>query len=455
MALVNSTIHFKIRSLKFRLENSVADRFARPVLIVTALLSAIIYALLLTKPINLIEYADRPLFDLRQYTQQVDPLALPKLIGALAILGGLYWLAWRSALRCHDRRAWLIVIGGASLFALALLLMYPYDAADLFDNIMHGRIISVYGANPFQKIASDFSSDPFYRYTAWRYVVSAYGPLWESLASVVTHVSGKGVIANVLAFKLTLSAFWVGCIVLIALIMRRAAPDRALAAVVLFAWNPIVLYETIGNGHNDITLVFWMLLAAWLLIDRRYGLALIALIIGTLFKYIPVLLIPTALIIGWRDLGQWRPRVRLIIFTALIGGALVLAAFAPFWHGADTLSVDRRAHMFTTSLPAVINVALTPSLGEETAGDRIALIAAGATVLFALVQTVRAWRDRSVLSFTRSAFYILLFYLLITCLWFQQWYVVWLLGFAALLSPGLAARLGALLSYTAQTKVLI
>jgi hypothetical protein len=454
MALADPTINFKIRNLKVRLQNPVTEHYARRTLIVAGLLSAAIYVWALTRPINLIKYGDRPLFDLRQFAQ-IDPLALPKLIVALVALGGLYWMAWRAALRLRDRRAWLIVIGGALALSAALLLMYPYDAADMFDNILHGRIISVYGANPFQKIASDFASDPFYRFTAWRYAVSAYGPLWESLAGLVTRLAGNGLLANVIAFKLVLGAFWAGCVGLIALIMRRLAPDRALAAVVLFAWNPIVLYETIGQGHNDITLVFWVLMATWLLIERRYVLALLALMSGALFKYIPLLLVPAAFLIAWRDLVRWRARLRLLVLTAVIGGALGVAAFAPFWRGTDTLSVERRAHLFTTSLPALIDVSLIPSLGVEAAGDQVALIAAGAITLFALLQAGRAWRDRSVLSFTRSAFYILMFYLLIGCLWFQQWYAIWVLGFAALLSPGHAARWGALFSYSAQTKVLI
>jgi hypothetical protein len=252
-----------------------------------------------------------------------------------------------------------------------------------------------------------------------------------------------------------LGTFWAGSAVLIALIMRRIAPDRTLAAVVLFAWNPIGLYETIGQGHNDITLVFWVLLATWLLIERRYTLAIIAVIAGALFKYIPLLLIPAALLIAWRDLARLRTRLRFLVLTVLISGALIAAAFAPFWRGTDTLSVERRAHLFTTSLPAVIYVSLIPSLGKDAAGNQVALIAAGAMAIFALAQGLRAWRDRSALSFGRSAFYILMFYLLIACLWFQQWYAIWPLGFAALLSPGHAARLGALFSYTAQTKPLI
>jgi hypothetical protein len=54
--------------------------------------------------------------------------------------------------------------------------MYPIDAADIFDNIIHGRIWGVYGANPFQQVAQDFQNDPFYHYVAWRRTTSAYGP---------------------------------------------------------------------------------------------------------------------------------------------------------------------------------------------------------------------------------------------------------------------------------------
>ncbi len=454
MALADSTINFKIRNLRARIQDPIADRYALSMLAATAALSAVIDARALTKPINLIDYGSHPLFDLHRYAI-IDPAILLKLVITFIVLGGLYWLGWRAALRARDRRAWLIVIGGALLLGAALLLMYPYDAADIFDNILHGRMISLYGANPFYDIPAQFQGDPFYRYVAWDYVVSAYGPWWESLAGFITHLVGDGLLANVIAFKLVLGAFWAGSAVLVALIMRRVAPDRTLAAVVLFAWNPIGLYETIGQGHNDIALVFWMLLATWLLIERRYTSTIMALIAGALFKYIPLLLIPAALLIAWRDLTHLLARLKFSALTLLMCAVLVVVAYAPFWRGIDTLSIERRAHLFTTSLPAAVYVSLLPTLSAEKAGNEVAVIAAGLTALFALGQGLRARRDRSALSFARSAFYILMFYLLITCLWFQQWYALWVLGFAAVLSPGHAARLGALLSYTAQTKPLI
>lgn len=94
MALADSTVNFKIRNLKARIQNPVADRYALPLLVVTTVLSVAIYAWALTKPVNLIEYGARPLFDLYRYAK-IDPFVLLKLVIAFIALGGLYWLAGR------------------------------------------------------------------------------------------------------------------------------------------------------------------------------------------------------------------------------------------------------------------------------------------------------------------------------------------------------------------------
>ena len=59
-------------------------------------------------------------------------------------------------------------------------------------------------------------------------------------------------------------------------------------------------------------------------------------------------------------------------------------------------------------------------------------------------------------SFTRASLNILLFYLLVTCSWFQQWYALWPLGLAALLPAGPQVYLTLLLGgYTLLSKHLV
>jgi hypothetical protein len=378
-----------------------------------------------------------------------------RLVWAFLVQGGLYWLGWRLALQARGRAAWLVVLGGTLAFSAALLFLYPFDAADIFDNIMHGRIMGVYGANPFRDVASQFAGDPFYAYAAWQRTPSAYGPIWESLAGGVARLAGDGIIANVLAFKALGGLFLALSIGLVAVILDRVAPERTLAGVVLLAWNPVVLYETIGNGHNDLAMMVWVLAAVLAILCRRYTLAVLALLAGALVKFIPVLLIPVAGLIVWRDLAHARARLRFLAVTLPAALGLILASYGPVWYGFEGLGLAYRASLFTASLPSTLNAWLQLHFGIHSAGRAIGMVAAGLTGAFVLGQGRRAWRDGSWLSFAQAAFNILTFYLLVTCLWFQQWYTLWPLALAALLPPGHAPRLAALFSYAAMSKQLI
>lgn len=416
--------------------------------------SAFLYWLAFVKPYYLLALYQQPLLNLYKLSARLPGTQWALLITFLG-QGALYWLGWRAAQRAHGKVAWLVVLGGTLVSGGLLVWMYPIGAADVFDNIMHGRILGVYGANPFQQVARDFQHDPFYRYVAWRRTASAYGPGWELLAGLTARLAGNSIIANVIAFKLLAGLFLLASIGLVAVILQNMAPERALAGVVLLAWNPLILYETLGNGHNDMAMVFWILAAAWLLLQRRYSLAMLALVVGALFKFIPLLLLPAAGLIAWRELETGPARWRFLVITGLTAMVITWLAYWPFGYNLNVLSVERRTQLYTSSVPTVAYVWLKPKLGAQAAARSISLTAAGITGLFALWQGRRAWRDRSWLSFPQAAVQILMFYLLLTCLWFQQWYALWPLGLAALLPPGHAVRLAALFGYTALSKQLI
>lgn len=417
-------------------------------------LSALIYLLAFTRPYQLFDLYRHPLLNLYRLSKD-NPMAHWSLTCAFLAQGLLYWLGWRAALQTRGKVAWFIVLGGALVFSLILLFLYPFDAADIFDNIMHGRILAVYGANPFRQVARQFTNDPFLPYVAWKRTPSAYGPIWESLAGGLARLAGDGIIANVIAFKLLGGFFLAASIGLVAVILRRMAPERALAGVTLLAWNPVVLYETMGNGHNDIAMAVWLLAAAWALLYRRYTLSILALLVGTLIKFVPILMLPIAAAIAWRRLtGSWA-RLRFLVITTITATLLVITAYGPFWDSLQTLNIARRANIYTASLPATLHAWLKPTLGEEKASLLISTTAAGLTLLFVLWQSKQTRGDDSWLNFSRASFNVLMFYLLLTCLWFQQWYVIWPLAMAALLPPGHSPRLAVIFSYGAMSKHLI
>ncbi|HLF74864.1 MAG TPA: hypothetical protein VI524_10990 [Anaerolineales bacterium] len=417
--------------------SAAKKHFSSPIiqLALVVLASLLIYVFAFLLPINLLELYDQPRLDRDLLFYQGTPSYVRL---SLAFIGvwALYLLGYRISLKLEGRRAWLVVLAGTLAFIVVFLFMAPFDAADIYDNIMHGRILGVHRADPFQQVIADFPDDPFYEYAAWKKARSAYGPLWESLAGLTAWLAGDGIIANALAFKLLPGLFHVAGAALVVMYLVRESKGQALSAALLLGWNPMILYETWGNGHNDAAMAFWFLLAAWWLTRRRYTLAALSLLAGALIKFLPILLIPAVLLIAWRSLQTFGARLAFLARTIALAAAITIAAYYPFWNGLASFSVERRMNMFTTSIPAVIYRLLKPTLGLHDSARLVSLAALGLLAVFVIVQTLRTREAaRAGDDFLQITFNILAFYLLVTCLWFQQWYSIWLVCLAPLLPP--------------------
>jgi hypothetical protein len=216
-----------------------------------------------------------------------------------------------------------------------------------------------------------------------------------------------------------------------------------------------VLYETFGHGHNDITLTACLLASVWFMIDRRYTLAVLSLVIGALFKHVTLLAIPAALVCALVELKSWKVRIRYLMITGLASILLIIVSYQPLWVGWKTLNLASHMYMYTTSLPAIIHTWYRDDVDLVLLSQTVSWVTSGLTLLTALLIAWRASRDRSWLSYPKAALTTLMFYLLVTCLWFQQWYMVWPIGLAALLPMSGLAFLTLMASFTVMTKVLI
>jgi len=461
-------------------------------LALAALGSLAIYLLAFVLPASLAELSTHTRLDVH-YLYEEGSWGYTRLVLAFIGLILLYGVGYRSACQLRGKAAWIIMLVAGLAFMVTLLFMAPFDAADIYDNIMHGRILGIYSANPFVQVISDYPRDVFFEYSAWKNAPSAYGPLWEMLAGLAAILGGDGIIKTVIIFKLLPGIFHLASLAIVILFLRRTAPQKALAGALLLAWNPLVLYETWGNGHNDMVMVFWILLAAWWLVQRRYTLAAISLLLGALIKFIPILLIPAVLVAAWQNLAGLRARFSYLIRTFLLAAALVFITYFPFWNGFKALSLGRRMEMFTTSLPAVVYRLLKLPLGLSAAARVVSIASLLLLAGFTLYQSFRmfkkngslgisavkektggvlrgkpakhlhthfsTWRipesqKNSVDNFLQAAFNILAFYLMLTCLWFQQWYALWLIGLAPLLSER-PRRLALLIGFWVVTKQLV
>jgi hypothetical protein len=422
-------------------------------LIGASLGTLVIYILAFTLPANLLKLYNRTGLD-GHLLQDAGILGFVRLVGGFVGVGLLYIIGISAARQTSGRLAWMIVIGGTLAFIIVFLFMAPFDALDIYDNIFHGRIVGIYAASPYRQLIADFPHDPLYKYPRWKKSPSAYGPVWEMLAGGTAWLAGNGIVANILAFKILPGIFHLASIAAAVLFLRRIEPQRALSGALLLGWNPVVLYETWGNGHNDVAMIFWVLLAAVLINQKRYTLGALSLVMGALIKFIPLLLIPAVLLLGYRSLVKFATRLWFILRTSFAALAITIIAYFPFWNGFASFSIGRRMQMFTTSIPAVVYRFLKPALGFSESARLVSLSALGLLAIFTLVQTFRAQKQEPAEGFLQTTFNILAFYLMVTCLWFQQWYGVWLVSLAPLL-PERCRRFAVLFGFWVLSKQLI
>ncbi len=297
----------------------------------------------------------------------------------------LYMLAHRLCRGQGRRSLWAVVLVGAVLFALVNGLVATITTLDPYDYVARGRITGLYAGNPYTLKPEDYPGDPFMDYVSWRGKTSAYGPLWETVSALLSRAAGGQLWPNMLAYKVLALLGYLGSVLLIAAILRRVAPERALAGTLLFAWNPLILMEGLANGHNDMLMLALLLAAFWALSqarlpgarpalderpwDRAYGpIAMVLLGAAILVKFVPALLLPLFLLYllaGEKPWWRWPVRGALLLLPLAL---LAVEYYLPFWQqDAVANTFTRRTDMFFMSTASVAKESLQQHMGAPTA----------------------------------------------------------------------------------------
>lgn len=376
-------------------------------------------------------------------------------VGGLAVLFALYLLALRESRRLPARRALPAVFGCGAAMAALFAWMYPVNAIDLFIYAVRSRLWTEHGANPLAAYPRDFQDeDPLMRFASreWSAEVSPYGPLWNVVAAPITALAGDRMTLALAGFKLlAVAAVLVGAWA-IARTLGAWRPADAATGALFYAWNPLVLWEGIGNGHNDTLMTVPLLLALLAWAKRRDGLVVPLLVVAALIKYVPVLLLPLAAVAVWRRAGTWSARRRLVLQSAGLSTVVAIVAFFPFYDvDAVRDSIAAQGDIFLTS-PAAMAIGFLRDDHPVAEIKRWAKLVGYGVLLATLAGlALAAWRRPGLLP--RWCFEAMFVFLLVATWNFRGWYLVWPVALAALLPVGWpAARMvawtaGALAGY--------
>ncbi|MFA5134962.1 MAG: glycosyltransferase 87 family protein [Patescibacteria group bacterium] len=378
----------------------------------------------------------------------------------LVLLGLVYYVVAKKFSSQHiSRQSVPVVLFFAVIFHLLLLLSFPTLSADITGYIARSTIVTEHHQNPYRVTPDEV--DPSL-YTNWSDTKMAYGPLWTLIGSYTRIFSGdQG--ANFFIFKLVTVAFSAGCAVLVYGIVRRLKPGRERLALLLYLWNPLILVETVGSGHNDVVLAFFLLLAVYCAVSGRRLLSFVALALSALVKYVTVVAVPFFLLLYWWQGGKRSERAVFSLKGAFIMVVTAVAVVFPFWGDGFLEGIFQHSQSLggtllfggiANTLAYFIIVILMGSPFDSAAVHSVVSNANAAFLAVALMVLLSVYLYRQKKSYVDCIAMLLLVLFAIAVLspfFFQPWYYVWGLGllivWGAVVRDGRYLTLAALASF--------
>ncbi len=189
------------------------------------------------------------------------------------------------------------------IFATFIILVFSYNAFsyDLFNYIFDAKIVTFYHQNPYLFKATDFANDPMLSFMRWTHRTFPYGPVWLMLTVPLSFLGMGYFLPTFFIFKILMGVSFLGSCYLVYKISEKLFPENKLTNLVFFAFNPLVITETLVSAHNDIPMIFLFLLSIYLFLQNKKVLAWTSNILSIGVKFSTGVLFPIFIILEFYD----------------------------------------------------------------------------------------------------------------------------------------------------------
>jgi len=324
-----------------------------------------------------------------------------------------------------DVYKYIIVISIICIFSI------PFMSSDIFYYIGIGRLSSKYGQNPYYvdmksyvednniDTSTDSVMDVGYK-NYWAGTTVVYGALWSFICTIVAFFSFGSINIGILIFKMINVLIHIfNCILLYKISKKKIFP-------LIYGLNPFILIEGIINVHNDIFMVFFMLLAIYEMYKKKQiYLALIALACATAIKYVAVLLLPVLIIYNFRE-ENVKVRILKCIKYGIIFVVFVMIPYLLYIRDFEVFKgLVTQQTRYAKGLYCYLFVKFPnyKYLGVYIRGLSIyafALLYIFICIKLLISKKIKFYKEM------RKNYYVFLFFLFFMLTNFQPWYFMWL-----------------------------
>jgi hypothetical protein len=352
-----------------------------------------------------------------------------------------------------------------ALIALGVLLAgMPVGSRDLYLYAFYGKMWAAYGTNPYVQTPADFPVDAWQPYVQmqWSRRHMIYGPLflWQTRAAGAW--AGDNLFVALWTFKVVAALALVAVWWLVSRIESNGYASGA-GTLLLVAWNPLLLFEAAGNGHNDVVMLLLVTAAVWCW-QREQPLAAAALIaLSFWYKWYGAVLLPVFAVAALRQHGL-RLALRLAGLSAVVILVTGILSLYSVPGAAAVISGELRDPLALSQIyPTELSPLLAPwfwllhATGLLDRAHGLELFHSGRVLLFAAVSLATVvrqwWQPPSLAVLIESSFLVSLAFtmFLVTILWPWHLMVPITLGLLtcrpAFVAVAVALTIAGLLSY--------
>lgn len=316
------------------------------------------------------------------------------------------------------------------IISILFTLILPITSTDVFYYISTGWSEANYGINPYYTSVYDLKQnnnidDELLNIIpkVWENQKIVYGPIWPLICKILSLFSFGNVIYALVIFKI----FNLSIHLLNYILIEKITNNKKVLGII-YALNPLILYQGLSAVHNDIFLIFFILLAIYFAIKKKnIILSVISLAIATAIKYVAILIVPFLVIYYFRK-EKVLKRILNAIWLAIIFLVTLCGIYLIYTRDFQVLQgIFDQQNKYSNSLLLIIFLIV-----RNTNKMNIILnFVIGSFLIYYLVNVFIVLFKRKVTLFkTINYSYItILIFVFFTLTNFQVWYIIWLIPF--------------------------
>jgi hypothetical protein len=308
----------------------------------------------------------------------------------------------------------LSIIISTALTGIFTIVTHPAGSSDIFNYIISCKLAYFHHLNPYLHTFGQYAGDPLRTCSNTVNMTLGYGPAWLILSGIPFIFSGFSSIVSMLLCYKTFNALFL--ISIAVLIYRYEEKDNKWTSLYLFTGNPLLLYEGVVNGHNDMIMAFFLIFSVFKF--RKNSLSSLPLLTASaMIKFFTLPLI----VLYITEMFKRKWQLNKIILTCILSLLVIIISIIPFWESGNMLHglFDGMNSYHTTNGISIFAILRHYMIINKIKGiSRVKTIFA---VLYAVFLMIEIWwiKDRLEL----RTIDILLFFLMTISL-FYPWHLI-------------------------------